>query len=123
MEGPMRQSILCSVALGAFFLLTSYVGQDLRSVEPTQRAKFASDMAQLVQGMPKTQVEKILGKPDDIKTQNDPGGIPTNETKEIWCYGTNGHLTFPTLGQVFIREDNRVQYIYGNAGTAPDATM
>ena len=74
-------------------------------------------MASLEEGMQASEVVKILGQPDDIKTQNDPGGINSYKTKEIWRYGTNGHLTLPTLGQVYISENDQVQYLLGNEGT------
>lgn len=65
------------------------------------------------------EVVRLLGEPDDIRTQFDPGGIPTTRTTEIWCYGTSGHLTFPTLGCVFMDADG-VQYLYGGKGTPID---
>jgi hypothetical protein len=62
----------------------------------------------------------LLGEPDDIQTENDPGGIATLRTREIWCCGTNGHLTFPTLGSIYIDKDGKALYIYGDQGEPPD---
>jgi hypothetical protein len=71
--------------------------------------------------MPEKEVLAILGKPDDVRTEYDPGGIRTTRTKEIWCYGTNGHLTFPTLGRVYIDQNAKTQYIFGGRGKPPEA--
>src|SRR5262249_14874680 len=60
------------------------------------------------------------GPPDDVRTQFDPGGISTTRTREIWGYGTQGHLTFPTLGCVYIDTDGRAQYVFGVGGSPPD---
>jgi len=57
------------------------------------REQFAALMSQLSPEMTRDEVEAILGKPDDIRTKYDPGGIRSVETGEIWRYGTNGHLT------------------------------
>jgi hypothetical protein len=83
------------------------------------RLAFARSMHTLQVGMTATQVVAILGAPDDVRTQNDPGEIGTTHTKEIWRYGTDGHLTFPTLGCVYMDDEDKVQYIYGGEGTPP----
>lgn len=93
------------------------------SKQPPNRLEFAEKMATLKPGMLASEVIKILGQPDDIKTQNDPGGVRLNKTKEIWGYGTNGHLTFPTLGQVYINEKDEVQYLSGHQGAPPKTTL
>ena len=49
----------------------------------------------------------------------DPGGISTFTTKEIWGYGAEGHLSFPTLGCVFIDTAGQAQYIFGGRGHPP----
>src|SRR4051794_22636209 len=46
------------------------------------------------------QIRRSLGEPDDVVTPDDPGGPPEGE-REL-RYGTNGHLTFATLGSVRI---------------------
>ena len=63
--------------------------------------------------MTAAEVRRLLGPPDDIRTQHDPGGISAVGVKEIWRYGTSGHLTTPTLGVVCIDEKDRVQYVSG----------
>jgi len=59
-----------------------------------------------------------VGKPDDIRTQHDPGGIEGYHPdeflpREIWCYGTNGHLTFPTLGCIYIDKEGKARDVFG----------
>src|SRR5215475_2619317 len=66
------------------------------------RQQFAALMSRVSPEMTRDEVEAILGKPDDIRTKYDAGGIRTVETGEIWRYGTNGHLTTATLGSVYI---------------------
>ncbi|HWB60294.1 MAG TPA: hypothetical protein VG733_12440, partial [Chthoniobacteraceae bacterium] len=90
--------------------------------ETSPRAVFARNMGKVTEGMPAADVEKLLGKPDDIRTDTDPGGIDWAGTTEIWRYGTDGHLTFPTLGSVFM-SDGKVQYVFGGSGTPPAAGM
>src|SRR3989442_5456521 len=66
------------------------------------------------------QVLALLGPPEDIRTLNDPGGISTIGTKEIWRYGTSGHLTIATLGQIYADQDSRMQYICGKGEPPPE---
>jgi hypothetical protein len=87
---------------------------------PKTRGQFARAMAKVKEGMSDKDVTALLGKPDDIRTQTDPGGISTTRTREVWRYGTDGHLTFPTLGCVYIDKDRKVQYVYGGRGRPPD---
>ena len=90
---------------------------------PMTRAEFARAMAKVKEGMDQVMVLGLLGEPDDVRTQHDPGGIGGPETKEIWCYGTDGHLTFPTLGRVTINVDGRVRSFSGAGGTPPDPEL
>lgn len=76
-------------------------------------------MARINENMPEKDVLGILGKPDDIRTQFDPGGISRVGTKEIWCYGTEGHLAFPTLGCVYLDTNGRSQEVFGGKGRPP----
>jgi len=89
---------------------------------PPDRAAFARGMSAVTKGMRAAEVEELLGNPDDVRTEFDPGGVRTSQTTEIWCYGTSGHLTFPTLGCVFMAADG-AQYIHGGKGTPPDPAM
>lgn len=100
--------------MGAFLL-------HAQGEEPT-RAAFAQAMGAVTKDMKADEVVKLLGKPGDIRTEFDPGGIPTYQTTEIWGYGTAGHLSFPTLGCVYMTE-GRVQYVFGGKGTPPDPAM
>jgi hypothetical protein len=77
-------------------------------------------MSKIKEGMSEAEVLALLGRPDDIRTQRDPGGISTTNTKEIWRYGTSGHLTTATLGQVYIDDGGRVQYFYGKGDPPQD---
>jgi hypothetical protein len=81
------------------------------------REQFAQALSEVKEGMTEAEVLAIAGKPDDVRTQHDPGGLQTYRTKEIWCYGTNGHRTFPTRGSVYIDEEGKVQWVFGGGGT------
>lgn len=89
---------------------------------PRSRHEFAKAISELKKGMPQVQVVRLLGRPDDVRTELDPGGISTVDTKEIWRYGTSGHLTTATLGQVYIDKNESVQYVFGR-GTPPPVGM
>jgi hypothetical protein len=87
------------------------------------RRQFVTLMSQISTEMTREEVEAILGKPDDIRTKYDPGGVWRTQTGEIWRYGTNGHLTTATLGSVYIAEDGKVQLVCGGDGDPPPAWM
>ncbi len=61
------------------------------------RGLFVRRLGELREGDPAANVRKLLGPPDDILTEKDPDIKPD---APVWCYGTNGHGTFPTLGVV-----------------------
>jgi hypothetical protein len=88
-------------------------------VKPSTRQEFARAMAKVKPGLAEADVLALLGKPDDVKTRTDPGGISTTRTREIWRYGTDGHLSFPTLGCVYIDTDGKAQYVFGGRGQPP----
>lgn len=83
------------------------------------RLEFSEAIRDLKEGMPASKVRRVLGPPDDIRTRNDPGGIVTYRTTEIWRYGTSGHLKTATLGQVYLDEKGQVQYLYGGGKPPP----
>jgi hypothetical protein len=80
------------------------------------RTDFAAKLATVKPGMTADRVKQILGAPDDIKTEADPGGISASRTAEIWRYGAAGHLAAATLGSVHIQADRTVQYVFGGKG-------
>lgn len=93
---------------------TSCTHASTRPTPPRDRYEFAQALTKLHEGMPAEEAKRLLGQPEDIRTQNDPDGLlGWARTKEIWHYGTNGHLTLGTLGAVFIDEHNLVQYVFG----------
>lgn len=86
------------------------------------RAEFSAAMSRITEGTKAGEVVKLLGKPDDIHTERDPGGLRLNKTTEVWGYGTSGHLTFPTLGIIYMSGD-KVQYVFGGNGAPPPSGM
>lgn len=81
------------------------------------RVSFAGRLSTVRERLAADRVREILGPPDDIRREGIMG------TKERWCYGTSGHLTFPTLGEVYIDEKGTVQFVYGGQGQPPPAGM
>jgi hypothetical protein len=72
------------------------------------RAAFARAMGQVKEGMTRDQVREILGKPDDVR-----GDSLLLREDSIWCYGTDGPETFPTLGEVRFNHKGTVRLAYG----------
>lgn len=83
------------------------------------RADFARALSAVREGMDAAEVRRLLGDPDDVRTERDPGGITASRTRAVWRYGTSGHLTFATLGTVHIQGDDKVQYVFGGRGAPP----
>ena len=110
-------------ALTVLLLFAGTLLQAQGTPHPHSRAEFAAAMGKIMKGVAKKEIWDMLGKPDDIRTQFDPGGISRVHTKEIWCYGTDGHLSFPTLGCVYIDEDGRSQEAFGGDGHPPDQNL
>jgi hypothetical protein len=115
--GLFPLSLALAASLGATTVAIGVADDPART-----RHEFARAIGDVTEGMPEAKVLALLGRPEDVKTENDPGGISTTGTKEIWRYGTSGHLTTATLGQVYIDKDGRVQYVFGK-GTPPPAGM
>lgn len=80
------------------------------------RGRFAVSFSNIKKGMAADEVRRLLGKPDDIRTRSDPGGISRTGVKEIWGYGTDRHLGFNTLATVSIDEEGGVKYLWGTRG-------
>lgn len=93
------------------------VGVSSAWAAPPTRKEFAALIAKVKPGMTGDQVKQLLGAPDDIKTERDPGGITAARTALVWRYGARKHLAFGTLGTVHIQADGKVQYVFGGTGT------
>jgi hypothetical protein len=110
-----------SILFLALFLAAPWVHS--QPVRDRDREEFASAMAKITDNMSEIEVLNLLGKPDDIRTEVDPGGISRVGTQEIWCYGTKGHLGFPTLGCVYINKNGITQESFGGEGHPPKPGM
>ncbi len=97
--------------------------KDQAPIGQKTRQEFAFAMSKIKVGMAEKEVLDLLGKPDDVRTKFDAGGIITSRTKEIWRYGTDGHLTFPTFGCVYIDNDGKAQYVFGGGGKPTDPKL
>jgi hypothetical protein len=72
----------------SYFCCVPTLALSTKATKPFARQQFAEEMTKLKEGMPGAKALRIY-------------------------YGTNGHLTFPTLGQVYIDDHDKVQYIFG----------
>lgn len=87
------------------------------------RVAFAAALARVRPGTSRDDLLALVGEPDDKRTLFDPGGIPRAHSVEVWRYGTDGHLTFPTLGAVHLTEAGRVDAVFGGRGEAIDPAV
>jgi hypothetical protein len=86
------------------------------------RDEFAKLVSLIKEGMTDGEVMRILGKPDDIRA----GDEVNYNASEEWCYGTEGHMSFPTLGTVcFERLSGRksVLFVFGGKSTPPPRSL
>lgn len=119
----MRTTRLAPILFAAAAFTCAELAATARAADPPRtRPQFARAISELTVGMPEKDVLRQLGRPDDVRTEHDPGGISTVGTKEIWRYGTSGHLTTATLGQIYIDKNDQVQYVFGK-GTPPPKGM
>jgi len=79
------------------------------------RVAFCRAMAKVQDGWSKVQVRELLGQPDDVWPGNDSRVMYGDV---VWCYGTNGHHTLPTLGHVRFQK-GKVSEIVGGWGDPP----
>ena len=64
------------------------------------RASFNAAMAKVQEGMSPAQVRTILGPPDDVWTPADKPRRYVADGDTVWCYGSEGHLSLPVLGNI-----------------------
>jgi hypothetical protein len=102
---------------------------------PESRLEFARAMARLrvtgeadseissydERASTEAQVIAALGKPDDVITPADGIGLLQGEKR--LCYGTNGHLTFPTLGMVDLDGRGKARFLWGATGSPPPTAL
>jgi len=76
------------------------------------RWQFAAALDQLQEGDTASRVLELLGRPDDVFDPRETH--PGNHVDHVlWCYGCDGHGSFPTLGGVAINRDGRVDDVFG----------
>lgn len=83
-------------------ILVTIAAQDIR-------ADFRRASGKIKDGWNKSQVEQALGKPDDVWPANDDRRY-VQAGDEVWCYGSNGHHTLPTLGRVTFRNGRVISW-------------
>jgi hypothetical protein len=91
-------------------------------VSPTSqpdRTGFSAKLAQFGREGNREEVRRLLGPPDDIRRV--PNALPS-APDEIWCYGTDGHNSLATLGEVCFQE-GRVIGVAGARGEPPSPSV
>jgi hypothetical protein len=109
-------------AVGCLFAVT-VLCVPLASGKGPQRDRraFAQAMNKIEEGMSESEVLARVGAPDDVTTQKD-WRFSFADVREIWRYGVAGHMQVATLGQVFLTEEHRVKWVFGQ-GAPPPAGM
>ncbi len=80
-------------------------------------------MSQVTPGMSEDDVIARVGKPDQMRSISEPGsGLPSNAPL-LWCWGTSGPGTPPTLGAVSFTSARRVHSVRGGQGSPPDPSL
>jgi hypothetical protein len=82
------------------------------------RQQFAQAMNKIKNGMSTTEVRAVLGPPDDIWDARQDRAHGNRGQKEIWRYGTSGHTSLATLGEVWIDHKDCAFVVFG-CGTPP----
>jgi hypothetical protein len=83
------------------------------------RISFVAKLAQVRYGDKEDDVRRLLGTPGDIRRTPDPVPYPTDE---IWCYGTDGHGSLATVGEVCLRQGS-VVWVAGGRGEPPSPSV
>jgi hypothetical protein len=86
------------------------------------RADFARAMSEVRPGTAEAEIRRLLGDPDDVRTEEDPGGIDATGVREIWRYGAATHLGCATLGLVYVGDDGSARYVFGGSDVLPAVT-
>ena len=92
---------------------------------PNVRATFADVLQRVVvdfdgAGSTMDEVRTLLGEPDDVLTEEDRSSWPNYVT---WCYGTDGHLTLPTLGSITFDDKSRAWSLQGAGVFMPSVDL
>ena len=127
---------LLPLLTGALCLLVCCAGSSAkrRPKPPLSRAAFVRALARLKltpafgYGTPRgatkeARVLRWLGPPDDIITREDRDYVYMKPGEHILGYGTEGHLTLPTLGSVSISPEGYVTDVSGNWGSPPPVEL
>lgn len=118
---PLFFALLTLMIGGIGFLSFRGESQEISFGKFRSRAEFREAAKLVKDNFSKREVEKILGKPDDIWPSNDSLRYVNMDGGEIWCYGTNGHHTLPTLGSITFK-NGRV-LLGGPTGPPPPTSV
>lgn len=87
---------------------------------PKVRQEFVTKFNRLKEGMPRSTVRSILGRPDQVLVgERLDDEVVGGADGEIWAYGMNGPDTLPALGTVEFGPDGLLMLYRWKARTAP----
>src|SRR5262245_43453691 len=118
---PMRTSAFISFVSSLFCVAGCSVPRD-EAVFDTSRQEFARSISGVTPGMSEDEVLGRVGLPDDIWIEEDlrSRGIQAANLR-VFCYGSQGHRLFPTLGRVYIDDvGKKVTSVCGKEGKPPN---
>lgn len=86
------------------------------------RQEFSAALSKLSIGMSQAEAVRLLGEPDVVQRREEV--LPSYylpRAKEIWGYGIQKSNTYPSLGQLWIGDDQLIEVIIGNE--PPDESL
>lgn len=121
----MRSDRVVRITLPVALFIAGIWPHEVKAGGPANRREFAAALTKIKKGTSKETILRLLGEPDDIRTENEPSGIYVEGAAKIWCWGTEGHLSFPTLGRIYVdRQGNAVHVCsYSRQGAPPDPQL
>jgi hypothetical protein len=105
----------------ALLILLASTGCGQIEADLPNRAEFVRSLSRVKENWTQDQVRRSLGPPEDIWPANDSSRY-VRYGYEVWCYGTSGHHTLPTLGRVEFSE-GKVTYVIGGQGNPPSKAV
>ena len=102
-----------------FFAALSFGYAERAGAEYKSRKEFVTLAGKVTIGMSQRQVTELVGNPDEVR----PADNDSVEAATVWCFGTDGPGSLPTLGRIYFGLDGLVIRVFGASGQPPDPQM
>ena len=119
----LRAAVLQSTIFYAALFVSSIETNGGGPRDQITRKRFAEALSRVQCGMIEDEALALMGTPHDVRTRTDGDEFMWTLAPRILCYGTDGHLTFPTLGQVCIGSNGKVLATCGGSGEPPGPSI